>query len=928
MLVYVKDTCPCLRRHNEKLVVVTPKNKDKKVRFADPVTSSSNTQKQVDSHKPKDYNQTLLHSTRVTGFTGASKSNPIGNTKNNSYSQSSSSNKTNKVEYQSRSVKSRKNKKNHVAKTECNDYVMQSMLNANSKSVCAICNECLFDANHDKCVLDYVHDVNVLSKSKHAKYNNKKQVWKPTGKVYTEIGYKWKPTGRTFTIVENKCPLTRFTSTKVVPLKGTTIKSVLTPTQRIKVVQIVMWYLNFGCSKHMIGNRSQLTNFVNKFLSTIKFGNDQIAKIMSYGDYQIGNITIFRVYYVEGLKHNLFFVDNGIEFVNQTLRSCYEDVGISHETSVTNYRTLSSGLVPQPPSSTSFVPPIRIDWDTLFQLLFDEYFSPPPCVDHPVPEVVTLESVVSTGTPSSTLVDQDAPSPIVIPNNVHSVNQPPENVSKWTKDHLSDNVTDDPSRHKFSKGTVDPTLFIMREGKDSLLSPRGIFLNQSKFALESLKIYGMKTCDRVDTPMVEKSKLDEDPQGKAIDPTRYRGMIGTFMYLTSIKQIFRYLRGTINMGLWYSKDFGIALTAFIDADHCQDTRRSTSRSMQLLGDRLVSWSSKKQKSTAISSTKAEYIALSGCCAQILWMRSQLTDYGLSIIMNQEQIHQVTARDEKWVPAKEIVKISTTNVRLKTVVPQKEETFQVISNVIKNSTCYKAFTISVEVPEIFMQQFWYNIKKVSGTNSYEFLLANKKCLVDAEVFWKILDICPRVQGADFAEVLDDETTLTFLLDIGYKGNFMPPKPDLVFNTVPISVETIHSAFIVKLSSSEPTQDLSHTNRPSTPIIEEWVSDSEDDSKTTAPHITYSFVQSTKQVTPPRHFVQPVEAPILADTPKPTSPKTSSSVLTQSKPVSIAVRPICAAVPKIMASVVNAAKGKKEKWVWRPKCPILDHDSRTT
>nr|GEW24191.1 hypothetical protein [Tanacetum cinerariifolium] len=68
----------------------------------------------------------------------------------------------------------------------------------------------------------------------------------------------------------------------------------------------------------------------------------------------------------------------------------------------------------------------------------------------------------------------------------------------------------------------------------------------------------------------------------------------------------------------------------------------------------------------------------------------------------------------------------------------------------------------------MQQFWYIIKKVSGTNSYEFLLANKKCLVDAEVFRKILDIYPRVQGVDFAEVLDDETSLTFLLDLGYKG----------------------------------------------------------------------------------------------------------------------------------------------------------------
>ncbi|GJS77615.1 hypothetical protein Tco_0727496 [Tanacetum coccineum] len=83
------------------------------------------------------------------------------------------------------------------------------------------------------------------------------------------------------------------------------------------------------------------------------------------------------------------------------------------------------------------------------------------------------------------------------------------------------------------------------------------------------------------------------------------------------------------MGLWYSKDTDMSLTAYPDADHagCQDTRRSTSGSAQFLGDKLVSWSSKKQKSTTISSTEAKYISLSGCCAQILWMHSQLTDYG-------------------------------------------------------------------------------------------------------------------------------------------------------------------------------------------------------------------------------------------------------------------------------------------------------------
>nr|GEX62770.1 uncharacterized mitochondrial protein AtMg00810-like [Tanacetum cinerariifolium] len=170
-------------------------------------------------------------------------------------------------------------------------------------------------------------------------------------------------------------------------------------------------------------------------------------------------------------------------------------------------------------------------------------------------------------------------------------------------------------------------------------SPRGIFINQSKYALESLKKYGFESCDPVDTPMVEKSKLDEDREGKAVDPSHYRGMIEILLYLTAsipdlqfaicmcaryqarptekhvhaVKRIFRYLRGIVNQGLWYLKDSSVALTAFADADHagCQDTRRSTSGSVQFLGERLISWSSKRQKSVAISSTEAEYIALSG-----------------------------------------------------------------------------------------------------------------------------------------------------------------------------------------------------------------------------------------------------------------------------------------------------------------------------
>nr|GEX92167.1 retrovirus-related Pol polyprotein from transposon TNT 1-94 [Tanacetum cinerariifolium] len=258
--------------------------------------------------------------------------------------------------------------------------------------------------------------------------------------------------------------------------------------------------------------------------------------------------------------------------------------------------------------------------------------------------------------------------------------------------------------NNFSKGAVDPTLFTRKTGKHILLvqiyvndiifastdptdsdmfsnemsskfqmsmmgqmsfflglqvsqSLGGIFINQSKFALEILKKFRMDSCDAIETPMVDRIKLDEDPSGIPVDQTCFCSMVGSLMYLTAsrpdlvfavcmcaryqakptkkhleaLKRVFWYLKRTINWGLWYPKDTAMALTAYTDADHagCQDMRRSTSGSAQFLGDKLVSWSSKKQKSTTISTTEAEYIAMSGCCAQILWMRSQLTDYGFN-----------------------------------------------------------------------------------------------------------------------------------------------------------------------------------------------------------------------------------------------------------------------------------------------------------
>ncbi|GJR13082.1 retrovirus-related pol polyprotein from transposon TNT 1-94 [Tanacetum coccineum] len=215
----------------------------------------------------------------------------------------------------------------------------------------------------------------------------------------------------------------------------------------------------------------------------------------------------------------------------------------------------------------------------------------------------------------------------------------------------------------FTKGTIDPTLFKIKYGEDILLvqiyvddiifgstnpkyskrfeklmhsrfemslmgemkfflglqihqSPKGIFINQAKYALEILKKHNMDNCHSIGTPLATKPKLDVDLSGEPVDQSDYRSKIGSLMYLTSsrpdlvqavcycaryqarptqkhlkeVKRIFKYLKGTINMGLWYPKDSGFELTAFSDADHagCLDTRKSTSGGIQFLGDKTLS----------------------------------------------------------------------------------------------------------------------------------------------------------------------------------------------------------------------------------------------------------------------------------------------------------------------------------------------------
>nr|GEX76566.1 hypothetical protein [Tanacetum cinerariifolium] len=218
----------------------------------------------------------------------------------------------------------------------------------------------------------------------------------------------------------------------------------------------------------------------------------------------------------------------------------------------------------------------------------------------------------------------------------------------------------------FTKGTIDPTLFTIRCGEDIQLvqiyvddiifgstnpkytkrfeklmhnrfgmslmeemkfflslqiyqSPSGIFINQAKYTLEILHKHGMDKGQSIGTPMATKPKLDADLSGNPVDQTNYHSKIRSLMYLTSSRL------DIVQAG------FSFELTAFSDVDHagCINSRKSTSEGIQFLGDKLVSWMSKKQNCTAMSPAEAEYVALSTSCAQVMWMRTQLQDYGFN-----------------------------------------------------------------------------------------------------------------------------------------------------------------------------------------------------------------------------------------------------------------------------------------------------------
>ncbi|GJS13770.1 copia protein [Tanacetum coccineum] len=259
------------------------------------------------------------------------------------------------------------------------------------------------------------------------------------------------------------------------------------------------------------------------------------------------------------------------------------------------------------------------------------------------------------------------------------------------------------------------------------------------------------------------SKLDEDPLGILVDQTRFQGMVGSLC--TSLP------------------DTAIALMTYADADHagCQDTRRSTSGSAQFLGDILVSWSSKKHKSTAISTIEAEYIAMSGCCAQILWMTSQLTDYGfafnniplycgnksaIAIACNNVQHSRSKNIDIRHHFIREQVENGVVELYFVTTDYQLANIFTKALPRERFEFLLSAFTASASVPTINIQQFWNTLTQEAKTGVYRFQLDENWFTLDVNLLRGALEITPIDQAHQFESPPSGDAIMDFMNELGY------------------------------------------------------------------------------------------------------------------------------------------------------------------
>ncbi|GJR57966.1 hypothetical protein Tco_1500128 [Tanacetum coccineum] len=418
LLEYAIGTCPKDFNPQDKKHAATSLTRKKHVTFEDQCeTSNSNTHKHVEQLNIQKTNVPVPPFTGVNSCTVASGSQLRSNNKKNRILPAKSVNQK-KVDEHPSTNKSSLKTTNHIDSSISSNL---TIINLNSHSVCKTCNKCLIFANHDMCVVNYFHSVNASPSIKKVmrkvqqvwKPKQVKQVSKPTGKILTNVGYQRRPTGRTFTL-RAQCPITRLTKSKVVPAKQTenisTSKTMITRKLSYTFQKPLTRYQRNNQQYQAIAYANQLdpnqnwgSNFPNSPSSSVfkcRFENDHFGAIMGYGDYVIGDSGISRVYYVEGLGHNLFsvgqFCDSYLEVAFRK-HSCYVGCNLNHRGCDLNHRALRSQ-------------PQRLNTLPLL-LLYAATMSSTPGLSTLTSDTISLESRLKRAWLNCKMVDENVPAP-------------------------------------------------------------------------------------------------------------------------------------------------------------------------------------------------------------------------------------------------------------------------------------------------------------------------------------------------------------------------------------------------------------------------------------------------------------------------------------------------------------------------------------
>ncbi|GJV36321.1 retrovirus-related pol polyprotein from transposon TNT 1-94 [Tanacetum coccineum] len=459
VLVYVKDICPYLTKPSEKLVAVTPLNINKKVRFAEPATSSSNTQKQVDSYKTQDSNKPVLPSTGMKSSNSASRSQPSGNTKNNRILQLSSSNPKNKVEVHSRSIKYNSNKKNRVIEPMHNANVKHTILNVNSELI--------------------------YSRSKSAKRSKKKQTWKPTGTVFTDFGYRYVVILTHLSLVESIKDQVLAMASKVITFELQVYHDTGQTRTGLRDTRLKFQKDHLTrASTHDSWNTQFMTHAKSSFFITVfpavaacKLADPASSPVSTSIDQDAPSLKSLKTpHFPDDPLHETLHEDSTSQgsssnWINKVKKDELEGV-LKNKA-----RLLAKGYHQEE----------GID--------FVESFA------H-VARIEAIRIFIANSTNKNITIYQMHVKMAFLNGELREVvyvSQPKGFIDQDMPNHL----------YRLKKMSMMGKMSFFL-GLQISQSPRGILINQSNYAFEIIKKYDMLSSDTVDTPMMEKSKLDEE----------------------------------------------------------------------------------------------------------------------------------------------------------------------------------------------------------------------------------------------------------------------------------------------------------------------------------------------------------------------------------------------------------------------------------